>query len=642
MISYLLHSTLLLSLFSLFYYFFLRNETFFKLNRWSILLGIILSLTLPLIQVPSSWSIWKQNESVSTSIISKIYDPAEPMVNKTDHSVDKSKKVKPGLVSTESPATVVDKISVGQILGWLYLIGAVIFGIVFLMQLIVLYRRKTTLKSFKTGNYNIVEMTRDVEPYSFLHSIFINPEKYDEDTFNHIIEHEKIHIDQSHFVDKLIAEFLIILFWFNPFVWLLRASISKNLEFLTDESLINKGVEKKLYQLSLLKVSVSNQPFNLTMSYNSSFLKNRIKMMNAKKSSIVSSWKYLFILPLFVLSIISLNAVDHADSNPVQNSEFVSFAGSDHEESNPALENPVQEGKTYKFNLSGKGIIDVSTSGGHIALEGQSGNEAIVIMNVSHDGKPVAPDSREWNEAIEGYDITVEKNGNTILAHAKRKSGYSKSTNKTSISFQVKAPHTVEGKLNTSGGHIAIQDLMGDQKVNTSGGHISIENITGQLNANTSGGHISVSKQDGDAQVKTSGGHISVIQMDGNLIGNTSGGAISVKEITGMIDVNTSGGKIDLNGTSSRVKAITSGGGIVADVRGITESMHLQTSGGQITVMLDASKGYDLNFTGGKIAADLNNFSGTSNETKVNGKMNGGGIPITIKNSGGKVSCEFN
>ena len=153
-------------------------------------------------------------------------------------------------------------------------------------------------------------MVKEREPFSFLNTIFINPSSYDEDTYNHIIEHEKIHIDQSHFFDKIIAEILVIIFWFNPFTWLLRSGISRNLEFLTDQSLIKNGIQKNSYQMSLLKVSVSNQPFNLTMSYNSSFLKNRIDMMNAKKSSIVSSWKYLFIPPLFLLSIFSLNAID--------------------------------------------------------------------------------------------------------------------------------------------------------------------------------------------------------------------------------------------------------------------------------------------------------------------------------------------
>lgn len=92
--------------------------------------------------------------------------------------------------------------------------------------------------------------------------------------------------------------------------------MTNNLEFLTDQSLLSKGMEKQSYQMSLLKVSVSQKPFNLTTNYNNSFLKNRIIMMNEKRSSITSVWKYLFIIPLFFLSVITMNAVSTGTTGP--------------------------------------------------------------------------------------------------------------------------------------------------------------------------------------------------------------------------------------------------------------------------------------------------------------------------------------
>ena len=314
MTTYLLHSTILLSAISAIYWLALQHETWFKLNRWTIMISIFLALTIPLIQIPSDYALWRTNEAPISNIADRII-PVEP--GETTTAVD---EVAPTQYKPEYSATTSDENvnsekgfsipNLGLILTTIYFIGVAIFFIVFLMQLIVLLVGKSSLNSFKVDKYNIVEMVRDKEPFSFLNSIYINPSKYDEDTYNHIIEHEKIHIDQSHFLDKIIAEILVILFWFNPLTWLLRSGISRNLEFLTDHSLIEKGIQKKSYQMSLLKVSVSNKPFNLTMSYNSSFLKNRIDMMNAKKSSIVSSWKYLFIPPLFLLSVLTLNAVN--------------------------------------------------------------------------------------------------------------------------------------------------------------------------------------------------------------------------------------------------------------------------------------------------------------------------------------------
>ncbi len=324
MITYFFHATLLLSAFTLFYWAVLRHETYFKLNRWVILGSVLFCLALPLVEIPASMSLWQDTPVPTESIIENIAQgPAQVFMNNTEHiqsdAVIESETNSTGGVDSRT-------FSWASILGLLYIIGLVIFLLVFFIQFIVLFTQRYNLNSFRTGDYTIVEMVKDAEPFSFLNYIYINPTKYDPETYDHIIEHEKVHIKQSHFVDKVIAELLVAVFWFNPFAWLLRQSISQNLEFLTDRSLLNKGIHKEKYQMSLLKVSVQNRPLNLTNSYNSSFLKNRINMMNAKNSSIVSAWKYLFILPLFVISVASLNAVNNGEGNSVALTEIQSIA----------------------------------------------------------------------------------------------------------------------------------------------------------------------------------------------------------------------------------------------------------------------------------------------------------------------------
>ncbi len=318
MISYLLHSTILLSGITLFYWIFLRNETFFRLNRWTLVCCILLSLFLPLITVPEYISMHKNEMGITNQveqiIVTNANQPSEAIASKTP------KKQNPSVVDQPIAETQAS-ISLYTVLKLIYFGGLAIFTAIFLLQLVVLLTRKYNLNSVKTGKYSIVELVKDHEPYSFMNTIFINPNSYDPDTYEKIIEHEKLHIDQVHFFDKILAEIMVIMFWFNPLIWQLRSSISKNLEYLTDQSLLNKGMDKKPYQMSLLKVSVSTKPFNLTNSYNNSFLKNRIQMMNAKKSSINSLWKYMFIPPLFLFSLISLNAVE---GNPQNNTQFLS------------------------------------------------------------------------------------------------------------------------------------------------------------------------------------------------------------------------------------------------------------------------------------------------------------------------------
>ena len=47
----------------MFYWLFIRKETFFKLNRWVLISGILLSVLIPLIQIPETWSLRKENTS---------------------------------------------------------------------------------------------------------------------------------------------------------------------------------------------------------------------------------------------------------------------------------------------------------------------------------------------------------------------------------------------------------------------------------------------------------------------------------------------------------------------------------------------------------------------------------------------------
>jgi beta-lactamase regulating signal transducer with metallopeptidase domain len=61
---------------------------------------------------------------------------------------------------------------------------------------------------------------------------------------------------------SLLPSYLLIFQWFNPFAWIYRREIESNLEFLTDDQLMQqKKVDKQSYQLSLVKVSAPTFSF---------------------------------------------------------------------------------------------------------------------------------------------------------------------------------------------------------------------------------------------------------------------------------------------------------------------------------------------------------------------------------------------
>lgn len=358
-------------------------------------------------------------------------------------------------------------------------------------------------------------------------------------------------------------------------------------------------------------------------------------MMNSKKSSVATSWKYLFILPLFALSMLSLNAIEEKavqPATPYSGGEIVA----------PTTEFG-DKGLVKKFTINGAGSVDVSTSGGHIHVVGHSGNEATVTVNMHRDGRDIEAGSREWDEAIKEYDLEVALRGNNLVASAKRKSSNKGwNSNTASISFELEIPTDMAGDLSTSGGHIHVENLSGDQKMKTSGGHLEILGISGRVNASTSGGHIKLKDQSGDADVRTSGGMISVSNASGDLLAKTSGGSISLAGINGDVDAQTSGGTIDIRGSAPKIKAITSGGNVSVNLDKVTESIYLKTSGGSIDAQLSSHNNLDLDLKGSKVDVDnLGSFSGSHEKDRVTGKSGNGAIPVYMHTSNGRVSLRF-
>jgi hypothetical protein len=293
MIPYILYTALILSACLLFYKLLLQKETFFQLNRFVLLGCMILAFILPLLPVPQQFSL-RKDAVVEHLPVAKV------AVDKIKTAQLQSLPVQEVLVEQTNQTFDIDMLL--QWLVYLYWFGVIIFVLNFLMQAVVLLYRAYSLSAIQDGKFRIVEITDDKAPCSFANNIFINPEKYEWETYSQILQHEKIHIEQKHTIDLLLAELVLIFQWFNPFAWQWRKALESNLEFLTDDKMLQQEtVEKENYQFSLLKVAAPHFPLSLTTNYNQSLIKKRIIMMNSKKSSVNTTWKYFFLLPLLVL-----------------------------------------------------------------------------------------------------------------------------------------------------------------------------------------------------------------------------------------------------------------------------------------------------------------------------------------------------
>ncbi|HEY0244673.1 MAG TPA: M56 family metallopeptidase [Mucilaginibacter sp.] len=317
MIPYSIHVAIILAVCLLFYKLLLQKETYYHLNRVVLLACLALAFTLPLIPVPQQFSfrsepaVVNNDPAIDNSFDAPVNETNPAVFTARPENAVKQNNAKQQTIAAIAKAAVPVVPIMERVVKWafwLYWFGVAAFGANLLLQVVVLLYQSYKKPGIQDGIYRIVELVGDKAPCSFGNSIFINPTKYDWDTYNQILIHEKVHIQQGHSFDLIVAELMLVMQWFNPFAWLYRKELESNLEFLTDDSVLHHHkVEPSEYQLSLLKVSVPNFSMRITTNYNQSLLKKRIIMMNAKRSNIHTMWKYFMLMPLLVVLVCGLN-----------------------------------------------------------------------------------------------------------------------------------------------------------------------------------------------------------------------------------------------------------------------------------------------------------------------------------------------
>lgn len=150
-------------------------------------------------------------------------------------------------------------------------------------------------------------LNEEIAPFSFFKWIFINPKLHKQNELSEILEHEKAHVCQWHSVDVLFSEMACIAMWYNPFVWLLKREVRSNLEYLADNRVLKEGYDRKNYQYHLLGLTYQKAAAKLYNNFNVLPLKQRIEMMNKKRTNEMSKAKYFLLLPLVVILVTGSN-----------------------------------------------------------------------------------------------------------------------------------------------------------------------------------------------------------------------------------------------------------------------------------------------------------------------------------------------
>jgi TonB family protein len=283
---YLIQVNIALSVFFILYAVVLKRDTFLQLRRLFFLSVIVFSLLYPLIIVPlpGSLSTLFSSEIKETGTTVFIGEPVMEIVSDED------------TVSSRD-------INWARISMMIYFSIMVLFIFRFLMQLISIHRIRVKSELTEIHGIPVYRLKDDITPFSFFNLIFIHTEKHSDTELTQILLHELTHVRQVHSVDILLIESLCVLFWWNPFVWMLKREMAMNLEYLADNGVLIQGVNSREYQYHLLRLTYHETAVPIVNNFNVSQLKQRIMMMNQSKSPANRLGRYLLILPLALLFV---------------------------------------------------------------------------------------------------------------------------------------------------------------------------------------------------------------------------------------------------------------------------------------------------------------------------------------------------
>jgi Putative adhesin len=306
--------------------------------------------------------------------------------------------------------------------------------------------------------------------------------------------------------------------------------------------------------------------------------------------------------------------------------------------------------------------LEAKTTGGNIILKGGNTSEAKVEVYVSSEnGRRNHLSKEEIQKRLdEDYELTVKMDGNKLSVIAREKSRLTNWNQSLNISFYIFVPQNISSNINTSGGNISLSGLAGEQVFGTSGGNLEIRQVSGKITGHTSGGNIEISGSKdiidlttsggnidashctGNIKLHTSGGNLGLHVLDGSIKALTSGGNVDADRVAGDLIAQTSGGNLVLQALSCSLDATTSGGDADVEILELRKYVKINNSSGTVNVKLPSGKGLNLDITGDEINTEaMNNFNGAKKEHSLIGKLNGGGTPVEIEASSGRVNISF-
>jgi hypothetical protein len=262
------------------------------------------------------------------------------------------------------------------------------------------------------------------------------------------------------------------------------------------------------------------------------------------------------------------------------------------------LATPLQADEWRKtYTVSGKGTVHVATNDGNVQVSTWDGKQ--IEVNVETIG---------WK--IDNNEVRIIENqiGNRLDFEARVPNlNWNIVNNRRSLRITLKVPR--EADLN----------------VRTGDGNVETDNNIGAIDIRTGDGRITIRGAKGAIRLSTGDGDINATALDGQLDATSGDGTIRVEGRFDSLNLRTSDGPIDA---------------VVSKESRMLTSWNVRTGDGSVTLRLPENLQADLDVdTGdGSIRADVPVVvSRKTDRSELRGKLNGGGLALTVRTSDGSV-----
>jgi N-acetylmuramoyl-L-alanine amidase len=251
----------------LYYHITLRNKLFHQWNRFYLLIAVVISLVAPVIQL----SIVNYNSEATNKAIQilQVFQSADGYLEEV------TVRGRQG-------------ISIEQWLMMVYLLmcAVLLVNLVLSLQKIFSIIKSHTIQWVEKIKF--INTRASNTPFSFFNFIFWNEEiSLHSETGQQIFQHELVHVKEKHTLDKLFVQVILIIFWCNPFFWLIRRELRLIHEFIADKKAVGEHGTAALAAM-ILSAAYPARFNSITNQFFQTSIKRRLAMLTKNQNPRIS------------------------------------------------------------------------------------------------------------------------------------------------------------------------------------------------------------------------------------------------------------------------------------------------------------------------------------------------------------------